>query len=132
MIQKFESATLNSKGEYNRCQLPRLSVMMGEREMGKTKVDPERDHHDDEGCEDIENTETKRKLQPTRDTRRLKRRRMELHPGPSVAMDPSRNQPAAPTISKKKLCLNPQEKKTARRKPRFRIGCHNQEAKACS
>ena len=100
MIQKFESATLNSKGEYNRCQLPRLSVMMGEREMGKTKVDPERDHHDDEGYEDLENTETKRKLQPTRDTRRLKRRRMELHPGPSVAMDPSRNQLAAPTISK--------------------------------
>ena len=32
MIMLNESTTLNSRGEFNRCQLPRLTVMMGERE----------------------------------------------------------------------------------------------------
>ena len=33
LIEKYESVILNSKGEYNRCQLPHLTVMMGQNEM---------------------------------------------------------------------------------------------------
>ena len=39
-----ENGILNSKSQYNRCQLPRLTVMMGEREMREEKEDmPELD-----------------------------------------------------------------------------------------
>lgn len=39
LIQKHEKNILNSRGEYNRCQLPRLTVMMGEKEVeSRTEV----------------------------------------------------------------------------------------------
>ena len=37
-IEMHASKTLNSKGEFNRCQLPRLGVKMGERDVGCDKA----------------------------------------------------------------------------------------------
>ena len=71
MILKHESVILNSKGEYNRCQLPRLSVMMGEREVVKRKKEEE-----EELCEDLDNTDPKRKQYPSLDIRKRKRRKL--------------------------------------------------------
>ena len=72
MILKHESATLNSKGEYNRCQLPRLSVMMGEREVVKKKKEG-----DEEVCEDLDSTDPKRKQHPSMEIRKRKRRKLD-------------------------------------------------------
>ena len=75
MIMKFESVTLNSKGEFNRCQLPRLSVMMGEREVNKKDDSRIVDVDEDE---DLDTTKTKRKQPPIKNVRKLKRRRIDL------------------------------------------------------
>ena len=74
MIMKFESVTLNSKGEFNRCQLPRLSVMMGEREVAEKKDDRTVDDDDDE---DLDNTKTKRKQAAVQNVRKYKRRKID-------------------------------------------------------
>ena len=71
MILKHESVVLNSRGEYNRCQLPRLSVMMGEREVVKKKEEDA-----EEVSEDLD-TDAKRKENPCMIIQRQKRRKID-------------------------------------------------------
>ena len=56
LIAKYEPMTLNAKNEYNCCLLPRLAIMMGEK-------DAEEDHQTSKDCEDIEEN-MKRKENP--------------------------------------------------------------------
>ena len=39
---------MNSKSEYNRCSLPRLSTKMGDQEMKEYKIEQEKDKQDEE------------------------------------------------------------------------------------
>ena len=52
LIQKHEKNILNSRGEYNRCQLPRLTVMMGEKEVEDRRATTEREDDLAIGAED--------------------------------------------------------------------------------
>ena len=51
LIMKNEPITLNSRGEYNRCQLPRLTVMMGDKEQEEKE---ERNKDEEESDEYLE------------------------------------------------------------------------------
>ena len=72
LISKNEPIALNSKTEYNRCLLPRLSVMMGETE--KKPSENNKDVHD-EYEESIENDNKRR--HPENLTRVSKKRKIE-------------------------------------------------------
>ena len=73
LIMKNEPITLNSRGEYNRCQLPRLTVMMGDKEQEEKEKRDKEDKESDEYLED----DQKRKTHPSKSMRTRKRRKID-------------------------------------------------------
>ena len=80
MIMKNEPITLNSRGEYNRCQLPRLTVMMCDKE----QEDKEEIGMEEERNEYLLQEDHKRNIHPNKTIRTRKMRKL------------SQNQPAIP------------------------------------
>ena len=89
MILSNESVILNSRGEYNRCPLPRLSVMMGEREVIK-KDNIQSGALD---LEDLNSDDSKRKEHPSITLRmRKKREKNEIFSAKGSSQSTSPNQ----------------------------------------
>ena len=87
LILSNESVIINSRGEYNRCQLPRLSVMMGESEVvKKDKLDKDSDLED----LDISLNNSKRKEPPTFTMKMRKRRKKNEIPKGTVVRTPDK------------------------------------------
>ena len=98
MIMKNEPITLNSRGEYNRCQLPRLTVMMGDKEQEEKE---ERDKEDEES--EYLQEDHKRKGQPSKIIRTRKRRKLDY------------NQPASSMQKEKEVQSTPKRKRLQQR-----------------
>ena len=78
LIAKNEPITLNAKNEYNRCLLPRLSVMIGEIE---TKEKPTENLTEDNQLEDDLEQDTKRKTVNFANHRKSKRIKIDKQAG---------------------------------------------------
>ena len=88
MIMLSESTTLNSRGEFNRCQLPRLTVMMGGKE---DKAHEMKDKPDDffEDKLDVNSNlnQSKRKEHPTTTTKGRKRMKYAPEKGDKITSE---------------------------------------------
>ena len=73
LIAKYQPIALNSKMEYNRCLLPRLGVLMGEKRMDEEKREEKKEDHQEE--ESLEENPKRKKI--TESNLGRKRRKIE-------------------------------------------------------
>ena len=73
LIAKYQPIALNSKMEYNRCLLPRLGVLMGEKRMDEEKGQEKKEDHQEE--ESLEENPKRKKI--TESNLGRKRRKIE-------------------------------------------------------